>query len=160
MGSAQYPQRGYEGNVPFRRMSPIMVIDDSLVVRRVIEASFARVGIPTISFPDGLTALNALVKHEAPVPDLLLLDIGLPKMDGYEVAKTLRMHPEMRDTIIVMLTGHDDVINRVKAALIGARDFIRKPFRPAELVARCCALLHIPPPTTGAERFDSPPPRA
>lgn len=155
MGSAQYPPRNLDNGAPYRRMSPIMVIDDSLVVRRVIEASFARVGIPTVCFPDGLSALNALVKHEAPVPDLLLLDIGLPKMDGYEVAKTLRMHPEMRDTIIVMLTGHDDVINRMKAALIGARDFIRKPFRPAELVARCCALLRIPLPGSAADRFDS-----
>jgi len=130
-----------------------MVIDDSLVVRRVVEVTFARVGIPTASFPDGLAALNALVRRETPVPDLLLLDIGLPKMDGYEVAKTLRQHPEMRDTIIVMLTGRDDVINHMKAALIGARDYISKPFRPAELVARCCALLRIPAPGVTADRF-------
>jgi len=157
MGSAGYPSRDHDTGAPYLRMSPIMVIDDSLVVRRVIEASFARVGIPTVCFPDGLSALNALVKREAPVPDLLLLDIGLPKMDGYEVARTLRVHPEMRDTIIVMLTGHDDVINRMKAMLIGARDFIKKPFRPAELVARCCALLRIPQPSGAPDRFDSPP---
>ena len=153
MGSARYQLMGYDTSALAPRVSPIMVIDDSLVVRRVIEVSFARVGIPTACFPDGLSALNALVKRETPVPELLLLDIGLPKMDGYEVARTLRQHPEMRDTIIVMLTGHDDVINRVKAALFGARDFIRKPFRPAELVARVCALLRIPAPTAGADRF-------
>jgi DNA-binding response OmpR family regulator len=143
----------YDTSAPAPGAPRIMVIDDSLVVRRVIEVSFARVGIPTACFPDGLSALNALVKRETPVPDLLLLDIGLPKMDGYEVAKTLRQHPEMRDMIIVMLTGHDDVINRVKAALYGARDFIKKPFRPAELVARCCALLRIPAPSVTAGHF-------
>src|SRR5579875_1553175 len=83
----------------------IMVIDDSLVVRRVVEVSFMRVGIPVVAFPDGISAFNALVRHEAPVPDLLLLDIGLPKMDGYRVAGILRAHPELKDLDIVMLTG-------------------------------------------------------
>jgi len=120
-----------------------MVIDDSLVVRRVVEVSFARVGIPVVAYPDGLSAFNALVKHEAPVPNLLLLDIGLPKMDGYEVARILRSHPELKDMDIVMLTGRDGMIDWVRSKIVGARDFIKKPFRPGELVARVCHLLGI-----------------
>src|SRR5579859_2390747 len=69
---------------PSRRT--IMLIDDSHPVRKIIEASFARIGIPVTSYPDGLSAINALAHGEVAVPDLLLLDIGLPKMDGYEVA--------------------------------------------------------------------------
>jgi len=142
---------------PIPGMAPIMVIDDSLVVRRVVEATFARVGIPTISFPDGLSALNALVKREAPKPDLLLLDIGLPKMNGYEVARTMRQHPELQAMIIVMLTGRDGVIDVVRSKIVGARDYIKKPFRPADLVARVCALLRIPIPEVTPDRFSLPP---
>ncbi len=142
---------------PVPGMAPIMVIDDSLVVRRVVEATFARVGIPTISFPDGLSAFNALVKREAPKPDLLLLDIGLPKMNGYEVARTMRQHPELQAMIIVMLTGRDGVIDLVRSKIVGARDYIKKPFRPADLVARVCVLLRIPIPEVTPDRFSLPP---
>ena len=122
----------------------IMLIDDSLAVRRIIEASFARISISTTTFPDGLLAIQALAKREVAVPDLLLLDIGLPKMTGYEVAHILRGNPAFSDMILVMLSGHDGMIDRVHSRLVGARDFIRKPFRVSEVVKTVCTLLQIP----------------
>ena len=124
----------------------IMVIDDSLAVRRIIEASFSRIGIATTTFPDGISAIQALAKREVGVPDLLLLDIGLPKMTGYEVANILRGNPAFADMILVMLSGHDGMINRVHSHLVGAKDFIRKPFRVSEVVKTVCTLLRIPLP--------------
>jgi twitching motility two-component system response regulator PilG len=124
----------------------IMLIDDSLAVRRIIEATFARIGISTTTFPDGLVAIQALAKQEVVVPDLLLLDIGLPKMTGYEVAQILRGNPAFSDMILVMLSGHDGMIDRVRSRLIGAKDFIRKPFRVSEVVKTVCTLLQIPLP--------------
>ncbi|MGO8951430.1 MAG: response regulator [Ktedonobacterales bacterium] len=124
----------------------IMLIDDSLAVRRIIEASFSRIGISTTTFPDGLVAIQALAKREVAVPDLLLLDIGLPKMTGYEVAHILRGNPAFADMILVMLSGHDGMIDRVHSRLVGARDFIRKPFRVSEVIKTVCALLQIPHP--------------
>ncbi|MBF6590770.1 MAG: response regulator [Ktedonobacterales bacterium] len=127
------------------RKHVIMVIDDSLFVRRVVEACFSRVGMETASFPDGLSAISALAAGKTSVPDLLLLDIGLPKMDGYEVAKVLRSNADFQDTILVMLTGRDGVWDRVHSKLVGARDYIKKPFRIAELVERVQELLGIVP---------------
>ncbi len=125
----------------------IMLIDDSLAVRRIIEATFARIGISTTTFPDGLLAIQALAKQEVAVPDLLLLDIGLPKMTGYEVAQILRGNPAFSDMILVMLSGHDGMIDRVRSRLVGAKDFIRKPFRVSEVVKTVCTLLKIPLPS-------------
>jgi DNA-binding response OmpR family regulator len=122
----------------------IMLIDDSLAVRRIIEASFSRIGIIITTFPDGLSAIQALARREVAVPDLLLLDIGLPRMTGYEVAHILRGNPAFSDVILVMLSGHDGVINRVHSHLVGAKDFIRKPFRVSEVVQTVCALLRVP----------------
>ena len=89
-------------------------------------------------------AIQALAKREVAVPDLLLLDIGLPKMTGYEVAHILRGNPAFADMILVMLSGHDGMINRVHSRLVGAKDFISKPFRVSEVVKTVCTLLQIP----------------
>ncbi len=122
----------------------IMVIDDSLAVRRVVEASFSRIGIPTTSFPDGLSAISALTKGEVTVPSLLLLDIVMPKMEGYEVARILRTNQAFENTIIVMLTGREGVIDRLRSKMVGARDYIKKPFRVSKLVETVCAHLGLP----------------
>lgn len=131
------------GRPPMRQMAPIIVIDDSLAVRRVVESSFERVGIPTVTYPDGIAAINALLNLEEYTPALILLDIGLPKMSGYEVAELLRQHPRFEKTMLVMLSGRDGMVNRWRSKLVGARDFIAKPFKPADLVARVCRLLEI-----------------
>jgi len=140
------PQAAYETNTaagrpPMRHMAPIIVIDDSPTVRQVVESSFERAGIPAVTYKDGIQALNALLTHETYTPELILLDIGMPKMDGYEVAQLLREHPEFEKTQIVMLSGRDGVVNRWRSKLVGARDFIAKPFTPSDLVARVCQLL-------------------
>ena len=113
----------------------IMAIEDSPLIREVLVSTFRRVGMPIVCFEDGPTALAALTNGEVLVPDLLLLDIGLPSMDGYEVAHILRMHPDFADAIIVMLSGHDGMWDRMRSKLIGAKDFISKPFRPSQVIA-------------------------
>ena len=60
----------------------VMIIDDSLTVRKIMETSLKREGFASVSYPDGIEALRALNERRHPIPDLVLLDIGLPKMDG------------------------------------------------------------------------------
>jgi twitching motility two-component system response regulator PilG len=112
----------------------VMVIDDSMTVRTVIEASLRRRGYDVNAFGDGLAAMGAMARGEVPVPDLLLLDIGLPKMDGYEVARILRSKPDFGQTVIVMLTAHDGVIDRIRSKMVGASAYITKPFRVNSVV--------------------------
>jgi DNA-binding response OmpR family regulator len=146
---ASVEQQIMDNDAPFQpatRQRTIMLIDDSLAVRRIIEASFSRIGIPATTFPDGISAIQALAKREVAVPDLLLLDIGLPKMTGYEVAHILRGNPAFSDMIIVMLSGHDGMIDRAHSWIVGAKVFIRKPFRVSEVIKTVCTLLQIPLP--------------
>lgn len=126
-----------------RESPPVMVIDDSLAVRRVVEISLLRVGIPAISFPDGLAAMAALKAGEVAPPRVLLLDIGLPRMNGYELARTFRSNPAFAQTRIVMLSGHDGIVNRTYARMVGASDFIAKPFRSGDFVRRIRGALGL-----------------
>jgi len=112
----------------------VMVIDDALVVRRIIEASFNRIGMPVSSYPDGIVAIQALAHGQVSVPNVVLLDIGLPRMDGYEVAGILRRNAGFENTVIIMLSGRDGVVDRVRSRLVGARDFIPKPFHVADVI--------------------------
>ncbi len=114
----------------------VMVIDDSPAVRRVVEFSLYRVGIPTVSYADGLQALAALQSGEVEPPRVLLLDIGLPRINGYELARLFRSNPAFQDTRIIMLSGNDGVVNRAHSRLSGASDFIAKPFKSHDFVHR------------------------
>lgn len=141
--AATYAQDGMHMASFEEREQPIMLIDDSEIVRMIIEVSFQRIGIPISTFPDGISAIRALAQHQVTVPRLLLLDIGLPRMNGYEVGSILRSKAEFEQTIIVMLSGHNGVVDRLRSKLIGARDFIAKPFRVSQVVNTVCSYLDI-----------------
>ena len=122
----------------------IMVIDDSPTVRKVVETCLRRENFDVRSFIDGVEAIRWLSLKEARVPDLVLLDIGLPKMDGYEVARRLKANPSFNSTIIVMLTRRDGVIDRLKGRLAGAREYITKPFKVQDIVNSVQTQLGMP----------------
>jgi twitching motility two-component system response regulator PilG len=121
-----------------------MAIDDSPVIRTIIEHTLARVGVRAITFADGMSAMRALQESQAPVPDLLLLDVDLPRMSGYEVADLLR--GAYRDVPVIMLSGHDGLLAKMRGRLVGAHDFIGKPFKPGDLAALVCRRLGIDTP--------------
>ncbi len=113
----------------------VMVIDDSATVRKIIETCLGREGFEVKAFNDGVEAVRWLTSPQAPVPDLVLLDIELPKMDGYEVARRLKTRQRFHDTVIVMLSRRDGVIDRIKGRLVGARDYVSKPFKTQDIIA-------------------------
>lgn len=119
-----------------------MVIDDSLTVRRIIEGTLKRDGFSVVSFENGLDAIRALTLGETAVPDLVFLDIGLPEMDGYNIAKIFRQKQDFEHTVIVMISGHSSLFNKVRGRWAGAQDYITKPFKPGEVLAVAHSLLH------------------
>lgn len=125
----------------------VMVIDDSPTVRKIVETSLRREGFEVKGFIDGYEAMRWLISPEARVPDLVLLDIGLPKMDGYEVARRFKAKPNFNNTVIVMLSRRDGVIDRLKGRLAGAKDYITKPFRTQDVVS--VIESHLGMPTSG-----------
>ena len=113
----------------------VMVIDDSSTVRKIIETCLGRKGFAVQGFSDGVEAIRWLTQSEAQVPDLVILDVSLPKMDGYEVARRLKSKPQFGNTVIVMLSRHDGMIDKLKGRLVGAKDYLTKPFKTQDIIA-------------------------
>jgi two-component system KDP operon response regulator KdpE len=115
----------------------ILIVDDEPDVVKVIAMSF-RMQQPAwevISAQDGLEALEMLDRER---PDVVLLDIGLPEMDGFEVLKSIRLYS---DVPVIMLTVRDDELGKVQGLELGADDYVTKPFSHLELLARVRAVL-------------------
>ena len=113
----------------------ILVVDDELTLQETIAFQLTRQGYEVVTSADGEDALD---KARVQRPDLIILDIMLPKLDGFEVCRILRQ--EM-NTPILMLTARDDEIDRVVGLEVGADDYLTKPFSMRELLARVKALL-------------------
>jgi two-component system KDP operon response regulator KdpE len=117
------------------RRTRILVVDDEPAIRKLLRANLEKSGFDAMSAGDGAEALK-LVEREA--PDLLVLDIIMPRMDGFETCRRLR---EWSPIPIIMLSAKDEEQDKVKCLEIGADDYITKPFGSGELVARIKAVL-------------------
>jgi len=113
----------------------ILVVDDDPHIRQLLVFALDKAGLGTIEAEDGEAALAAAAVH---APDLVVLDINMPKMDGLEVCRQLRRDGEMP---ILFLSSRDDEIDRVIGIELGADDYVVKPFSPREVVARVMAIL-------------------
>lgn len=122
----------------------VMVIDDSATVRKIIETCLGREGLEVKSFADGVEAIRWLTQPEAQIPDLVVLDISLPKVDGYEIARRLKTKQQFANTVIVMLSRRDGMIDRLKGRLVGAKDYITKPFKTQDVISIIQSHLGLP----------------
>jgi twitching motility two-component system response regulator PilG len=125
-------------------MSNVVVIDDSVVVRKIVETILRRCGIACISYQDGYEALRAFKTGEDYIPDLIFLDIGLPKIDGFDLLRLLKTSPQFDHTTVVMLSGRDGMVDRLKSRLAGAKGYITKPFKTQELLSIALSYLERP----------------
>jgi twitching motility two-component system response regulator PilG len=111
----------------------VMVVDDSPTVRKILSMTLERAGYGVLSAADGEAALEALQNS---VPDLILLDISMPKLDGYEVCKRVKADARTAHVPVVMLSGKDAFFDKVKGRMAGATEYLTKPFAtPAVLAA-------------------------
>jgi OmpR family response regulator RpaB len=116
----------------------ILVVDDEASIRRILETRLSMIGYQVVTACDGLEALDLFRSHH---PDLVVLDVMMPKLDGYGVCQELRKES---DVPIVMLTALGDVADRITGLELGADDYVVKPFSPKELEARIrCVLRRI-----------------
>jgi twitching motility two-component system response regulator PilG len=109
----------------------VLVVDDSPTVRKIVQLTLQRENMRVITAGDGLSALAAVADAQ---PDLILLDIMLPRMDGYNICHVVRKNMAYRDVPIIMLSGRDGLFDKMKGKLAGANDYITKPFDSNELV--------------------------
>jgi DNA-binding response OmpR family regulator len=108
----------------------ILIADDSPEIRSLVKTKLASMKCEVLIAKDGEEALSLALSER---PDLILLDVMMPGLTGWEVAKNLRQKPEMNGTAIIMVTGVGEVTNAATAPLYGADDHIDKPFELAEL---------------------------
>ncbi|MBI2940084.1 MAG: response regulator transcription factor [Chloroflexi bacterium] len=116
----------------------ILLVDDEVKIVRIVRAYLERDGFQVLTAADGRLALD-LVRRER--PDMVVLDLMLPEVSGWDVCRALRREPMTADVPIIMLTARDDVADRIVGLELGADDYVVKPFDPKELLARVHAVL-------------------
>ncbi len=116
----------------------ILIVDDEPDVLEILSYNLIKAGFETESASDGEIAL---AKLESFKPDLIILDIMMPKIDGFEVCKTIRMDPKYKNILIVFLTARGEDYTQISALDHGGDDFITKPVKPTVLVSRLKAFL-------------------
>lgn len=109
----------------------ILVVDDSPTVRKLIAGKLEKSGHEVFCAEDGIAAMSHL---EGVVPDLVLLDITMPRMDGYEVCKRIRSNDQTKDVPVVMISGKDGFFDKVRGRMAGTSGYITKPFGPETLM--------------------------
>jgi two-component system phosphate regulon response regulator PhoB len=114
-------------------MARVLIVDDDPDIQRLVSYNLAQAGFQVTSAAAGSAALAAAEQHP---PDLIILDIMLPDLDGLEVCRRIRQHENLRRIPIIMLTARTQEMDRVVGFELGADDYVPKPFSPRELVLR------------------------
>jgi two-component system phosphate regulon response regulator PhoB len=132
-------------------MPDVLIVEDEPDIRHLIAHHLRREGYRCREVATGAEALRAV---RSAVPDLVVLDLMLPEIDGLEVCRRLRSDSATADVPIIMLTAKSEEIDRIVGLELGADDYIGKPFSPKELVARAGAVLRRVRPALAAETLD------
>ncbi|MBW3554764.1 MAG: response regulator [Gemmatimonadetes bacterium] len=136
---------------PGRRQT-ILVVEDETAVRSMLQRMLEKEGFDVATAEDGAAALDRFSEID---PDLVLLDVRMPKLGGFEVCRQLKENPESRLVPVVMVTGLDARADRITAIEAGADDFLSKPYDRTELLARVGSLLRMKRYTDELERAES-----
>jgi chemosensory pili system protein ChpA (sensor histidine kinase/response regulator) len=118
----------------------VMVVDDSITIRKVTARMLERNGIQVLLAKDGVDATNMLQDH---MPDLMLLDIEMPRMDGFELASYIRNDDRLKELPIIMITSRTGSKHKEKAMEIGVNEYLGKPYQEEELMMNINKILHV-----------------
>ncbi len=116
----------------------ILVVDDEIYIVHILDFSLGMEGYEVVTALDGEQALEKLVSER---PDLIVLDIMMPKLDGYEVCKSIKSNSETRHIPVILLSAKGRNVDQKLGFDVGADDYITKPFSPRKLVERINQLL-------------------
>lgn len=109
----------------------VLVVDDSPTVRKLVAITLEKRGYKVVSAFDGVAAIKEIAAHN---PSLILMDVNMPRLDGYQLCKLVKKHESTRDIPVLMLTGKDGMFDRLRGRLVGCAGSIAKPFSPEELL--------------------------
>ena len=117
----------------------ILVVDDEVYIVHILDFSLGMEGYEVVTALDGEEALSKAVEHR---PDLVVLDIMMPKMDGYETCKRLKSQDQTKDIPVILLSAKGRNVDQKLGFEVGAEDYITKPFSPRKLVERINSILN------------------
>lgn len=109
----------------------ILVVDDSATIRRSAETMLANEGCEVITAENGFEALSKITRHH---PDMIFVDIMMPRLDGYQTCAIIKNNAEFRDTPVVMLTSKDGLFDMARGRVVGSDQYLTKPFTREELL--------------------------
>ena len=109
----------------------VLVVDDSPTVRKLVALTLEKRGYKVVSAFDGVAAIKEIAAHN---PSLILMDVNMPRLDGYQLCKLVKKHETTREIPVLMLTGKDGMFDRLRGRLVGCVGSIAKPFSPEELL--------------------------
>lgn len=117
-----------QGSKPAR----VMVIDDSNTIRRSAEIFLLQSGCEVLLAEDGFDALAKIADHN---PDVIFVDVMMPRLDGYQTCALIKKNPRFRDTPVIMLSSKDGLFDRARGRLVGSDEYLTKPFTKDALMA-------------------------
>ena len=109
----------------------ILVVDDSKTIRRTAETLLTKEGCQVFTAVDGFDALSKIADHE---PDLIFVDIMMPRLDGYETCSLINHNKTFRGTPVIMLSSKDGLFDRARGRIVGSEQYLTKPFTRDELL--------------------------
>ena len=109
----------------------ILVVDDSKTIRRTAETLLSKEGCEVFTAIDGFDALSKIADHE---PDLIFIDIMMPRLDGYQTCSLIKHNKVFRNTPVIMLSSKDGVFDRARGRIVGSEQYLTKPFTKDELL--------------------------
>jgi chemosensory pili system protein ChpA (sensor histidine kinase/response regulator) len=136
--STQQPVMRAEATEPVNKGVSVMVVDDSITVRKVTSRLLERHNMQVVTAKDGVDAVTLLQEYQ---PDVMLLDIEMPRMDGYELARHMRSTPELSAIPIIMITSRTGDKHRSRALELGVKRYLGKPYQEAELLENIYTVL-------------------
>lgn len=107
------------------RQIKVMVIDDSNTIRKSAELFLVKAGFMVVTAEDGYDAMNKLYEER---PDIIFIDILMPRLDGYKACRIIKDNPEFKDTPIVFLSSKDGVFDKARGKIMGSDEYLTKPF--------------------------------
>ena len=116
----------------------VLVIDDSKTIRRTAETLLAREGCEVYTAVDGFDALSKIADHQ---PDIVFVDIMMPRLDGYQTCALIKQNPNLKSTPVIMLSSKDGVFDRARGRLAGSDQYLTKPFTKEGLLE--AITLHV-----------------
>ncbi len=123
------PQAAQEGEFSGLK---VLVVDDSKTIRRTAETLLARAGCLVETALDGFDALGKIPRFE---PDLIFVDILMPRLDGYQTCALVKNNPRYRSIPVILLSSKDSIFDKARGRIVGADDYLTKPFTSEELLA-------------------------